>query len=106
MRYPIGSKFMKHVDEDSDLFEPVRNSISFLIYLTPDDWTEQDGGALHVYERGRGGMPRAVLPVGGTLVIYDSTLEHEVLPTQRERHLLSGRYRELNADWERRRDID
>ena len=41
--------------------------------------------------------------IGGTLVIYDSTIEHEVLPTRRERHLISGRFRESNDDWERRR---
>jgi retinol dehydrogenase-12 len=102
MRYPIGSKFMRHVDEDPALFEPVRNSISFLVYLTPADWAADDGGALHVYERGRA-QPRRVLPFGGALVIYDSSLEHEVLPTLRERHLISGRFRETDEDWQRGR---
>ena len=90
----------------------MRNSISFLVYLTPSDWSDADGGALRVFEEGALGMgeageeagePRHVLPVGGTLVLYDSALEHEVLPTRRERHLLSGRYRELDGDWQRRR---
>ena len=75
MRYPIGSKFMRHVDEDVALFEPIRNSVSFLVYLTPDDWTADDGGALLIHENGQGGEPREVLPVGGTLVVYDSTTE-------------------------------
>ena len=78
----------------------MRNSISFLVYLTPSDWSDADGGALRVFEAVE---PRHVLPVGGTLVLYDSALEHEVLPTRRERHLLSGRYRELDGDWQRRR---
>lgn len=109
MRYPVGSKFMRHVDEDASLFEPIRNSISFLIYLTPDDWSESDGGALLIYEDGgrdsqdEGSPPRSVLPLSGTLVIYDSATEHEVLPTQRERDLLSGRFRETNEDWGSRR---
>jgi len=102
MRYAAGSKFMRHVDEDASLHEPVRNSISFLIYLTASDWTEEDGGELRVYENGSE-EPRRVLPVGGTLVLYDSTMEHEVLPTRRERHLLSGRFREKDGDWQRRR---
>lgn len=103
MRYPIGSKFMRHVDEDVALFEPIRNSVSFLVYLTPDDWTADDGGALLIHENGQGEEPREVLPVGGTLVVYDSTTEHEVLPTRRERHLLSGRFKERNEDWQRDR---
>ena len=103
MRYPIGSKFMRHVDEDDALFEPIRNSVSFLVYLTPDDWTADDGGALLIHEKSKGEEPRTVLPVAGTLVVYDSTTEHEVLPTRRERHLLSGRFKELNDDWQRER---
>lgn len=103
MRYPIGSKFMRHVDEDSEMAEPVRNSVSFLIYLTPDDWSAEDGGALLIHEGGEAGEPREVLPVGGTLVVYDSTTEHEVLPTRRERHLLSGRFKQLDEDWQRER---
>lgn len=103
MRYPTGSKFMRHVDEDAALYEPVRNSISFLIYLTPDDWAASDGGALRVYEEGADSEPRSVLPAGGTLVIYDSSVEHEVLPTSRVRDLLSGRFRETNEDWEQGR---
>lgn len=103
MRYPVGSKFMRHVDEDPSLYEPERNSISFLIYLTPDDWTAAHGGALCVYEGEEGSEVRQVLPISGTLVIYDSTMEHEVLPTMRERHLLSGRFRELDDNWQRRR---
>ena len=60
MRYPAGSKFMRHVDEDPALHEPVRNSISFLIYLTPPDWSASDGGALWIYEVEGGGNPREV----------------------------------------------
>ena len=103
MYYPVGSKFMRHVDEDPALYEPQRNSVSFLIYLTPDDWSAEDGGTLLLYESGEDGEPRQVMPSGGTLVMYDSTLEHEVLQTRRERHLISGRFRELDEDWQRGR---
>ena len=33
--------------------EPRRNSISFLLYLTPDDWSAADGGSLVVYDASR-----------------------------------------------------
>ena len=102
MRYPISSGFMRHVDEDAAMYEPVRNSISFLLYLTPRDWTAENGGALCVYEGGEDTPPRQIMPVSGTLVIYDSSLEHEVLPTQRARHLVSGRFRQVDEDWQAR----
>lgn len=105
MRYPIGSGFMRHVDEDAALYEPQRNSISLLVYLTPEDWSADDGGALRLFDGGEGAAPREVMPAGGTLVIYDSTTEHEVLPTRRERHLISGRFREADDDWQRRRSL-
>ena len=103
MRYPISSGFMRHVDEDPEMYEPVRNSISFLLYLTPQDWTADNGGALCVYEGGEE-PPRQIMPVSGTLVIYDSSLEHSVLPTQRPRHLVSGRFRQPDEDWQVRWD--
>ena len=104
MYYPEGNGFMRHVDEDPSLGEPLRNSISLLLYLTPEDWCDDDGGALCIYETEEGGTtPRLVTPVGGTLVVYDSTMEHEVLPTKRVRHLVSGRFRETDEDWQARR---
>lgn len=102
MRYPIGSRFMRHVDEDASLHEPVRNSVSFLLYLTPPEWAAADGGALRVWEEGATDA-RELLPLGGTLVMYDSCLEHEVTETKRVRLLLSGRWRELDDTWQRRR---
>ena len=103
MRYPPGAKFMRHVDEDPTMFEPRRNSISFLLYLTPDDWSDDDGGSLIIYDSTAGDEGRRVQPVAGSLVVYDSTLEHEVTATRRPRFLISGRFRELDADWSERR---
>ncbi|EOD39428.1 hypothetical protein EMIHUDRAFT_351388 [Emiliania huxleyi CCMP1516] len=101
MRYPPGAKFMRHRDEEPAMSEPRRNSISFLLYLTPDDWSAADGGSLVVYDASA--APRELPPTAGSLVIYDSTIEHEVQATRRERHLISGRFRESDADWSRRR---
>ena len=103
MRYPPGAKFMRHVDEDAALYEPVRNSVSFLLYLTPSDWAAADGGALYLYEAS---SRREVMPVSGSLVLYDSAMEHEVLPTRRVRELLSGRFRERDEDWQRGRPAE
>ena len=78
-------------------------SISFLLYLTPDDWSDDDGGSLIIYDSTAGDEGRRVQPVAGSLVVYDSTLEHEVTATRRPRFLISGRFRELDADWSERR---
>ena len=71
-----------------------------LLYLTPDDWREADGGQLRIHGAGdaaNGGLQSAhgamrdVAPTAGTLVLFDSAaVPHEVLPTRRERTVVVG----------------
>ena len=63
--------------------------MSFICYLTEDDWSKEDGGSLVTYEDER---PNAeFLPSSGSLVLFDSlAVEHEVRPTNRERACLVG----------------
>ena len=80
----------------------MRRSLSFIIYLTPDDWREADGGALRVFDaqptgrlaEGPGEAEETssdVAPLAGSLVLFDSAaLPHSVLPTRRERIALVG----------------
>ena len=44
-------------DEDPSLCEPQRNSVSFLLYLTADDWAADDGGVLRIFEHRSEGEP-------------------------------------------------
>ena len=68
--------------------EPRRNSISFLLYLTPDDWSAADGGQLRVFEEE---VPRDVVPDPGSFVLFDSAaVPHAVLTTRRERLAIVG----------------
>ena len=94
-----GSGFYKrHLDHtaDDNGKELIRR-ISLLLYLNTDEWTEKDGGILRAYikqsAKGDKGVPnqKDVIPTGGRLVLFDSaTVEHEVLPTNKERWAIVG----------------
>ena len=91
LRYPPQGFYGRHfdhyaVDDGSDIIR----SVSLLIYLNDSTWDPiVDGGALRAYPRGQ--PPQTALPAGGTLVLFDSAaIEHEVLPTNRERWALVG----------------
>lgn len=82
--YPEGSFYKKHLDRfqrDSG------RTISCVLYLN-QDWRENDGGQLRIYNNE---MFTDVIPVFGRLVCFKSDeIEHEVLPTKRERYSITG----------------
>ena len=87
----------RHFDHTGDEDKDYRRKISLLLYLNEDGWRAEDGGILRAYARSKkkGGDARNkfqdVLPEGGTLVLFDSTsVEHEVLPTRKERWAVVG----------------
>ena len=100
--YNPGGGYHRHVDYKEGMpigpsgRQTVRRSLSFLIYLTPDDWNPAaDGGALRVYNPSSPPQSSAghidVQPLAGTLVVFDSSCTpHEVLTTRRQRMLLAG----------------
>lgn len=83
--YPIDSFYKKHIDifaNDS------RRQFSIILYLN-QDWAESDGGHLLLYLDN--GSQEYILPKGGRFVCFPShLLQHEVLPTKRERLSLTG----------------
>ena len=82
--YPKGSFYKKHLDRfqrDSG------RTISCVLYLN-QDWTENDGGQLRIYNNE---IFKDVAPVFGRFVCFKSDeIEHEVLPTKRERYSITG----------------
>ncbi len=82
--YPEGSFYKKHFDRfqrDSG------RTISCVLYLN-QEWTENDGGQLRIYNNEKF---TDVIPVFGRLVCFKSDeIEHEVLPTKRERYSITG----------------
>lgn len=96
-----GGYYGRHLDdvhdEAADLFEnrSSRRRLSFICYLTPPDadWSQSDGGIFRAFDELGGHQD--ILPTSGTLVVFDScAVEHEVLPTRRERLCLIGWFHE------------
>lgn len=81
--YPAGGYYQRH----RDTFQGAnQRRISSVFYMN-FDWTAVDGGQLRLFTDY---TTVDVLPAAGTLVIFESQMEHEVLPTQAVRHSLAG----------------
>ncbi len=85
-RYPIGTRYAKHVDAFSN---DDNRCLSIVLYLNPS-WKPGDGGELHLYPTQMDDAMHVVEPLAGRLVIFESTLEHEVVPARIERHSVTG----------------
>jgi SM-20-related protein len=85
--YPPGAFYRRHRDRFRDDDARV---ISCVLYLN-EDWSVEDGGALRMH------LPEGahdIMPTGGTLACFIAErLEHEVLPSARERLAVSGWFR-------------
>jgi SM-20-related protein len=86
--YPIGSFYKRHLDSfryDS------RRKLSVICYLN-SDWQLADGGELVIYgQKNNAEEAIKISPLGGRLVCFEAErLEHEVLPSTRERLSLTG----------------
>jgi len=101
----------RHFDSSPEDESTCRRKVSLLLYLNDQSWdAKKDGGVLRAYlpqrqpsqtakKRKRdgdgpdeeGGSVQDITPQGGTLVLFDSaSVEHEVLPTHRERWAVVG----------------
>lgn len=82
--YPVGSFYKRHSDRHA---RSSSRRVSSVFYLNPN-WKETEGGELVIYDSN--GASSAIRPELGTLVLFLSELEHEVLPTHRERKSITG----------------
>ncbi|WP_020533978.1 2OG-Fe(II) oxygenase [Flexithrix dorotheae] len=82
--YPRGSFYLKHLDQ----FKGRNNRLVSVILYLNENWMKGDGGELKMYlEDGE----KLIEPIANRLVIFKSDLvEHEVLPTLKERYSLTG----------------
>lgn len=85
--YPTGHFYKKHVDQTA---QNNRRYFSFVLYLN-EKWQAADGGHLVGYK----GQDKIfdIVPSEGRLIIFFSSLEHEVLPTSKERFSITGWFR-------------
>ncbi len=90
--YPAGAYYKRHLDQ----FKPGdHRKLSVICYLNKD-WTEHLGGQLRMYLKS--GVVD-VLPLAGRLVCFRSDMiEHEVLPSKKERLSVTGWMLDQEAD--------
>ena len=116
----------RHFDSDPEDANTCKRKISLLLYLNEDGWdAEKDGGILRAYipqqftseqkatDIGNGGAKKEednnvftqdIVPEGGKLVLFDSaSVEHEVLPTCKERWAVVGWFLSANNATTRQR---
>ena len=94
--YPNGGFYRRHVDSVDGTASEVRQW-SYLLYLNTE-WKEEDGGCLRIHTDGGGeeappgSAPSFVdiEPRAGTLVVFRSTMPHEVLDTDAQRLAVAG----------------
>ncbi len=91
--FPEGSQYRAHLDRHRETEARV---LSAIVYLNPG-WLPEDGGTLRLYtDRGLGvdGPWIDIVPEFGKLVIFlADVFWHEVLPSARERHSITGWFR-------------
>jgi len=90
--YPAGAYYKRHLDQ----FKPGdHRKLSAICYLNKD-WTDDLGGQLRMYlKRGI----HDVLPLAGRVVVFRSdSIEHEVLPSKKERLSITGWMLDQEAD--------
>lgn len=85
-QYPPNTGYHKHVDA----FQSDDNRrISVVLYLN-FEWQEDFDGRLLIYPKTQDKQPFAIYPLAGRLALFESTLEHEVLPASHKRYSITG----------------
>lgn len=82
--YPPGTFYKKHVDRHKT---GSTRRVSFVLYLN-SEWQENDGGQLLIYDSEN--RSHSIHPRMGTLTLFLSEKEHEVLVTSRDRMSITG----------------
>lgn len=90
-RYGVGAFYKRHLDS----FRGRRNRIISTVLYLNDDWQEEDGGLLALYNTETGQEPfMAIAPQMGTFVLFLSEeVPHEVQPARRPRASIAGWFR-------------
>lgn len=87
--YEEGDFYETHVDA----FKNSKNRAVTTVYYLNDEWKENDGGELVVYDKDKKFLAK-VLPKANTLVVFLSNkFPHEVLPPKRKRYSIAGWFR-------------
>ena len=85
-QYPPHTRYYRHVDA---FHSDDNRRVSIVLYLN-FDWRPEYDGRLRLYPESNEGSPVEVLPKVGRLVLFESVLEHEVLPATQRRYSITG----------------
>ncbi len=87
-KYDIGKFYLRH----RDTFQSQSGRVMSIIYYLNDAWVPEDGGNLIIYlKEGEVETPITISPIAGRLVCFRSDmLDHEVLPSFKERLSVTG----------------
>jgi SM-20-related protein len=67
--------------------------VSSVLYLN-EQWHEQDGGELRLYDQDENTVIAQVLPYGGSMILFLSErFPHEVMPVRQPRYSIAGWFR-------------
>lgn len=92
--YPPGAFYRRHFDS----FRGAANRMVSLVVYLNRDWDDSDGGELVLYRPEGGEEMARIAPRTGTLLLFMSEeIEHEVLPTRRDRASIAGWFRLNNT---------
>ena len=87
--YDEGDFYEKHLDA----FKGSKNRIITTVYYLNEDWHEEDGGELIIYDVDNNYLTK-VIPHANTLVVFLSDkFPHEVLPSYKKRYSIAGWFR-------------
>jgi len=87
--YDKGDFYETHLDA----FKNSKNRVVTTVYYLNDEWNEDDGGELIVYDEDENYLAK-VAPNSNTLVVFMSEkFPHEVLATNRKRYSIAGWFR-------------
>ena len=87
--YDIGDFYETHVDA----FKNSKNRVVTTVYYLNEEWNENDGGELIVYDKNNKEITK-VIPNANTLVVFMSEkFPHEVLSANKKRYSVAGWFR-------------
>lgn len=87
-QYPgDGARYAKH----RDTFRGHDQRLLTVLFYLNEGWQKQHGGALKVYPSDA--SPLTIHPIGGRVVVFPSSVPHEVLPCHRHRSALTAWFR-------------
>lgn len=86
--YPPGARYERHVDVFKN---DNKRIVSSVLYLN-ENWKEENGGEIVLYPENKN--PVKIEPLAGRLVLFESTLPHEVLINHKDRYSITGWFKQ------------